>query len=79
MDAERVMIDKGPFVLDAITLLDGVVERMQAHQQKKVAHVCLALAATPKTCIPAWYDLFIFYGKPVCYTDALSTKGGYAL
>jgi pyruvate kinase len=37
--AECVMINKGPFVLDAIALLDDVVERMQAHQQKKMARL----------------------------------------
>lgn len=37
--AECVMINKGPFVLDAIALLDDVVERMQAHQQKKTARL----------------------------------------
>jgi pyruvate kinase len=33
--AECVMLNKGPFVLDAIAVLDNVVEKMQAHQQKK--------------------------------------------
>ena len=37
--AECVMINKGPFVLDAIALLDDVVERMQAHQQKKTSRL----------------------------------------
>lgn len=37
--AECVMINKGPFVLDAIALLDDVVARMQAHQQKKTARL----------------------------------------
>lgn len=37
--AECVMINKGPFVLDAIALLDDVVKRMQAHQQKKTARL----------------------------------------
>ena len=37
--AECIMINKGPFVLDAIALLDDVVERMQAHQQKKTARL----------------------------------------
>jgi pyruvate kinase len=37
--AECVMINKGPFVLDAIALLDDVVERMQTHQQKKMAQL----------------------------------------
>jgi pyruvate kinase len=37
--AECVMINKGPFVLDAIALLDDVVERMQVHQQKKMARL----------------------------------------
>ena len=33
--AECVMINKGPFVLDAIAMLDDVVERMRGHQHKK--------------------------------------------
>jgi pyruvate kinase len=37
--AECVMINKGPFVLDAIAVLDDVVERMQAHQHKKTARL----------------------------------------
>jgi pyruvate kinase len=37
--AECVMLNKGPFVLDAIAVLDNVVERMQAHQQKKTAQL----------------------------------------
>jgi pyruvate kinase len=33
--AECIMLNKGPFVLDAIEVLDHVVARMQSHQQKK--------------------------------------------
>lgn len=33
--AECIMLNKGPFVLDAINVLDHVVARMQSHQQKK--------------------------------------------
>ena len=33
--AECVMLNKGPFVLDAIDVLDHVVARMQSHQKKK--------------------------------------------
>jgi pyruvate kinase len=33
--AECVMLNKGPFVLDAVTILDDVLSRMQAHQLKK--------------------------------------------
>ncbi|MBI5006289.1 MAG: pyruvate kinase [Nitrosomonadales bacterium] len=33
--AECIMLNKGPFVLDAIDVLDHVVARMQSHQQKK--------------------------------------------
>ena len=35
--AECVMINKGPFVLDAIAMLDDVVERMRGHQHKNGA------------------------------------------
>ncbi|MBT9613428.1 MAG: pyruvate kinase [Burkholderiales bacterium] len=37
--AECVMINKGPFVLDAIAVLDDVVERMRGHQHKKTARL----------------------------------------
>lgn len=37
--AECVMLNKGPFVLDAIAVLDNVVARMQAHQMKKTAQL----------------------------------------
>ncbi len=33
--AECVMLNKGPFIMDAVTILDDVLLRMQAHQQKK--------------------------------------------
>jgi pyruvate kinase len=33
--AECVMLNKGPFILDAVTILDDVLSRMQAHQLKK--------------------------------------------
>lgn len=35
--AECIMLNKGPFVLDAIDVLDHVVARMQPHQRKKNA------------------------------------------
>lgn len=37
--AECIMINKGPFVLDAIAMLNNVVERMQAHQRKKTSRM----------------------------------------
>lgn len=33
--AECVMLNKGPFIAQAVTILDDVLTRMQAHQQKK--------------------------------------------
>ncbi len=33
--AECVMLNKGPFILEAVTILDDVLSRMQAHQIKK--------------------------------------------
>ena len=33
--AECVMLNKGPYILDAITALDDILSRMQAHQHKK--------------------------------------------
>ena len=41
--AECVMINKGPFVLDAIAMLDDVVERMRGHQHKNGAPARIAL------------------------------------
>ncbi len=35
--AECVMLNKGPFVNEAVTMLDDVLTRMQAHQTKKTA------------------------------------------
>jgi pyruvate kinase len=37
--AECVMLNKGPFVLDAITMLDDIASRMQGHQMKKSARL----------------------------------------
>jgi pyruvate kinase len=33
--SECVMLNKGPYVLDAIHMLDDILRRMQAHQSKK--------------------------------------------
>jgi pyruvate kinase len=33
--AECVMLNKGPFVVDAVRTLDSILRRMEAHQQKK--------------------------------------------
>ncbi|HUL62534.1 MAG TPA: pyruvate kinase [Methanocella sp.] len=33
--AECVMLNKGPYILDAVCTLDDILERMQAHQKKK--------------------------------------------
>jgi hypothetical protein len=35
--AECVMLNKGPHILQAIRLLDGILRRMEAHQHKKSA------------------------------------------
>lgn len=37
--AECVMLNKGPFILEAMDVLDNVVGRMQAHQQKKTSQL----------------------------------------
>lgn len=37
--AECVMLNKGPYILEAMTLLDSVLARMQAHQSKKTAQL----------------------------------------
>jgi pyruvate kinase len=33
--AECVMLNKGPFIADAIDIIDDVLTRMEAHQLKK--------------------------------------------
>ena len=35
--AECVMLNKGPYILDAVRALDNILKRMQAHQRKKSA------------------------------------------
>jgi pyruvate kinase len=35
--AECVMLNKGPYILQAVTLLDGILRRMASHQDKKSA------------------------------------------
>jgi pyruvate kinase len=37
--AECVMLNKGPFLLDAVNVLDDVLRRMQGHQSKKTAQL----------------------------------------
>ena len=47
--AECVMLNKGPFIVQTVQLLDDVLRRMQAHQDKK----------TPRLrALQAWEDLF---------------------
>jgi pyruvate kinase len=36
--AECVMLNKGPYVLDAMDILNDVLGRMESHQHKKMAH-----------------------------------------
>jgi pyruvate kinase len=33
--AECVMLNKGPYIVDAMRTLDDILRRMQAHQSKK--------------------------------------------
>jgi pyruvate kinase len=43
--AECVLLNKGPYILDAVRALDGILTRMQAHQKKKstmLRHLALA-------------------------------------
>jgi pyruvate kinase len=43
--AECVLLNKGPYILDAVRALDGILARMQAHQKKKstmLRHLSLA-------------------------------------
>lgn len=37
--AECVMLNKGPFIIEAITILDDVLTRMEAHQLKKTSRL----------------------------------------
>jgi pyruvate kinase len=43
--AECVMLNKGPHLATAVRVLDGILQRMQAHQSKKTARGIAALAA----------------------------------
>ena len=36
--AECVMLNKGPYVLEAMDVLNDVLDRMESHQQQKMAH-----------------------------------------
>ena len=55
--AECVMLNKGPFIREAVGTLDDILRRMQAHQTKKramlrplhVADVVLSQLSTPRT------------------------------
>ena len=45
--AECVMLNKGPFIVEAVELLDRVLMRMEAHQQKKTPQLgALSIAGT---------------------------------
>lgn len=33
--AECVMLNKGPYILDAVRVLDDILQRMENHQSKK--------------------------------------------
>ncbi len=46
--AECVMLNKGPYVLDAVRLLDDIMRRMEAHQHKKMSRL-RALGLAGKT------------------------------
>ncbi|MBX3066077.1 MAG: hypothetical protein KF726_24070 [Anaerolineae bacterium] len=37
--AECVMLNKGPYIADAVTMLDTILTRMQDHQLKKTSHL----------------------------------------
>jgi pyruvate kinase len=62
--AECVMLNKGPFIREAVGTLDDILRRMQAHQTKKramlrplqVANVVLSELSTPRThpVEPSW-------------------------
>jgi pyruvate kinase len=35
------MLNKGPHILEAIRMLDGVLARMEGHQHKKTPQLCV--------------------------------------
>ena len=61
--AECVMLNKGPFIREAVGTLDDILRRMEAHQTKKramlrplqVANVVLSELSTPQT-LPEMID-----------------------
>jgi pyruvate kinase len=45
--AECVMLNKGPYIIAAVRVLDNILRRMQAHQSKKTSRLRpLSLAHT---------------------------------
>jgi len=51
--AECVMLNKGPFIVSALRILDGILYRMQDHQQKKMPQLrALNLAANREPAPP---------------------------
>ena len=75
--AECVMLNKGPFIEDAIRALDDIVRRMQSHQAKK-RPLLRALGAwsmqdtttTPPGDIPSWAEA----GGAACANQARFTS-----
>lgn len=49
--AECVMLNKGPYILDALHVLDSILKRMQEHQQKKTSR----MRALKQWSSPAFY------------------------
>jgi pyruvate kinase len=59
--AECVMLNKGPFIVQAVKLLDDVLLRMQAHQEKK----------TPRLrALHSWEGLFAAEGGTAIFQRA---------
>jgi pyruvate kinase len=59
--AECVMLNKGPFIVQAVKLLDDVLLRMQAHQEKK----------TPRLrALHSWEELFVAQGGTAMFQHA---------
>lgn len=57
--AECVMLNKGPHMVTAVRVLDGILRRMQAHQSKKRAmlrelHLAQALPSDPDAAMDSW-------------------------
>ena len=54
--AECVMLNKGPYVVEAVRTLDDILTRMERHQDKKTPHLGPLGVATSSRLVPGYRD-----------------------